>query len=225
MDTDVNHSLPDQEGTKNLTWSGPDINKLAGDFSSGVKFSPRVKSMMDQSRIELTAFINSLSSSATAAEFSPVVAVAEPPAALEKSVAVSASSADGEGTSPAAATRAPLPGNTLAADPVAAGDVRTPPPATFSAHLVVVSYGMADDSAVIAEPPYSSPAKNSFRASRDSSGEVFQGSETPASPILASEGAAQLYSSQRDDGCSSLEETTTSSPECEKLALHGKVHH
>jgi hypothetical protein len=62
MDTDVNHSLPAEEGSKNSTSSGPDINKLAGDFSSGVKFPPRVKSMMDQSRIELTAFINSLSS-------------------------------------------------------------------------------------------------------------------------------------------------------------------
>jgi hypothetical protein len=68
METNVAHSRHDQEGSKNATLNGPDINKLAGDFSSGVKFSPRVKHMMVQSKIKIAAFINSLAPSAIVAE-------------------------------------------------------------------------------------------------------------------------------------------------------------
>jgi hypothetical protein len=83
MDTDVTLNLQEQEGSKNAASNGPDINKLDGGFSSGVKFSPRVKLMMEQSRLELSAFINSLSSSAAAVECSQVVAAATPPAAVD----------------------------------------------------------------------------------------------------------------------------------------------
>jgi hypothetical protein len=68
METDVAHSRQDQEGSKNAASNGPDINKLARDFSSGVKFSPRVKHMMEQSKIEIAAFINSLAPSAVTVE-------------------------------------------------------------------------------------------------------------------------------------------------------------
>jgi hypothetical protein len=83
MDTDSTLNLQDQEGSKHSSTSGPDINKLAREFSSGVKFSPRVKLMMEQSRLEISAFIKSLSSSAAMAENYLETAAATPPAAVE----------------------------------------------------------------------------------------------------------------------------------------------
>jgi hypothetical protein len=78
METDIAHSRHDQDGAKNDASNGPDINKLAGDFSSGIKFSPRVKLMMEQSKIEIAAFIASLSPSAAMAEDLPNIAAASP---------------------------------------------------------------------------------------------------------------------------------------------------
>jgi hypothetical protein len=78
METDIAHSRHDQDGAKNDASNGPDINKLAGDFSSGVKFSPRVKLMMEHSKIEIAAFIASLSPAAAAAEDLPNIATASP---------------------------------------------------------------------------------------------------------------------------------------------------
>jgi hypothetical protein len=83
MDTDSTLNLEDQEGAKHSSTNGPDINKLAGEFSSGVKFSPRVKLMMEQSRLEISAFINLLSASAATAENSVETAAATPPAPME----------------------------------------------------------------------------------------------------------------------------------------------
>jgi hypothetical protein len=68
METDVAYSRHDQEGSKNAASNGPDISKLAGDFFSGVKFSPRFKHKMEQSKIKIAAFVNSLAPSAVAAE-------------------------------------------------------------------------------------------------------------------------------------------------------------
>jgi hypothetical protein len=76
METDVAHSRHEQDGSKNAASNGPDINKLAGGFSSGVKFSPRVKHMMEQSKIEIAAFINSLAPSAATVEEQPSIATA-----------------------------------------------------------------------------------------------------------------------------------------------------
>jgi hypothetical protein len=73
METDVAHSRQDQDGAKNVASNGPDINKLASDFSSGVKFSPRVKLMMEQSKIEIAAFIASLAPSDATAEELPTI--------------------------------------------------------------------------------------------------------------------------------------------------------
>jgi hypothetical protein len=83
MDTDATRNLQDQEGSKNSAANGPDVNRLAGEFSSGVKFSPRVKLMMEQSRVELSAFVKSLSSSAAAAEISQEVAATPAPPAVD----------------------------------------------------------------------------------------------------------------------------------------------
>jgi hypothetical protein len=71
METDAAHGRLDLDGAKNAASNGPDINKLAGEFSSGVKFSPRVKLMMEHSKIEIAAFIASLSPTAAAAEVTP----------------------------------------------------------------------------------------------------------------------------------------------------------
>jgi hypothetical protein len=78
METDVTHDRNVQDGAKNASSKGPDINKLVSDFSSGVKFSPKVKRMMEQSKIEIAAFIASLPSSAAAAEETPNCAAAPP---------------------------------------------------------------------------------------------------------------------------------------------------
>jgi hypothetical protein len=76
METDVAHNRHELNGSKNDASNGPDINKLAGDFSSGVKFSPRVKLMMEQSKKEIAIFINSLVPAAATAEEQQIVAAA-----------------------------------------------------------------------------------------------------------------------------------------------------
>jgi hypothetical protein len=76
METDVAHNRQELDGSKNDASNGPDINKLAGDFSSGVKFSPRVKLMMEQSKKEIAIFINSLVPSAATAGEQLIVAAA-----------------------------------------------------------------------------------------------------------------------------------------------------
>jgi hypothetical protein len=93
METDIAHSRHDLEGSKNAASNGPVINKLAGDFSSGVKFSPRVKHMMEQSKIEIAAFINSLAPSAVAAEKPLDVAAAS---MIDKQAACTANTAGAE---------------------------------------------------------------------------------------------------------------------------------
>jgi hypothetical protein len=105
MDTDSNLNLQDQVGANLSSASGPDINKLAEEFSAGVKFSPRVKLMMEQSRLEISAFIKSLAGSAAAAENSAETAAATPPAVATPPVvepAVSAAASDTVTVSPAA---------------------------------------------------------------------------------------------------------------------------
>jgi hypothetical protein len=119
MDTDSTPNLQDQEGANLSSASGPDINKLAGEFSAGVKFFPRVKLMMEQSRLEISALIKSLAGSAAVAENSAESADAALPAALTPPVvepAVSAAAANIVSVFPAAAppaSRARAPGTHL----------------------------------------------------------------------------------------------------------------
>jgi hypothetical protein len=116
MDTDSTPNLQDQEGANLSSASGPDINKLAGEFSAGVKFSPRVKLMMEQSRLEISALIKSLAGSAAVAENSAESADAASPAAMSPPVVepdVSAATANIVSVFPAAAptaSRASAPG-------------------------------------------------------------------------------------------------------------------
>jgi hypothetical protein len=103
MDTDTTLNFQDQEGANQSSASGPEINKLAGEFSSGVKFSPRVKQMMEQSRVEISAFIASL----TAAEENPAEMASATPPATAVAPAVSAAAAENSAEKAAATTPAP----------------------------------------------------------------------------------------------------------------------
>jgi hypothetical protein len=90
METDVAHNCHELNGSKSDASNGPDINKLAGEFSSREKFSPRVKLMMEQSKKEIAAFINSLVPAAATTENHPIV----PAAAGEAVCAESSAGAD-----------------------------------------------------------------------------------------------------------------------------------
>jgi hypothetical protein len=106
METDVAHSRHELDGSKPAASSGPDINKLAGDFSSGVNFSPRVKLMMEQSKKEIAIFINSLSPAAATVENQLNIAAA-PEAVACVDPGMLAAAADS--LSPVAATAGPMP--------------------------------------------------------------------------------------------------------------------
>jgi hypothetical protein len=244
METDVAHNLQDQEGSKNAASNGPDINKLAGYFSSGVKFSRRVKLMMEQSRIELSAFINSMSSSAAMAEDSQVVAAATPPAAQTASSAVNAAragectaanlhavvdmlaafydmSAAGAGDCPAVMPRASSAVSFPSAAPMAAeAAVKSLAPVTSATNDAAVGNDMVISRSVGAVP--ATPTKNSFHVSTESSEAILRGPKTPASPIISAKGAAHLSPSKTDDGCGSRETTETAPFGCEKSAPLGK---
>jgi hypothetical protein len=241
MDTDATLNLQDQEGSKNSATNGPNVNRLAGEFSSRVKFSPRVKHMMEQSRLELSAFIKSLSPSAAVAENTQEVdAVPSPttvdaqagpcatsgfgagcPAAATSAagdVATPASSA-GAGDSPAALPRTSSPASaSLVAPSVDSPAATTQGPAPSSIPAVAVSSAAVRDSQ--ATPTKNS--KNSFRTSAECAVEIFQGSGTPSSPILAVEGAAQLSPSKGAVGSGSLEISENAPSGCEKQAPLGK---
>jgi hypothetical protein len=156
MDMDATRNQQDQEGSKNSSANGPDVNRLAGEFSSGVKFSPRVKLMMEQSRIELSAFINSLSSSVAVAENSPIIAATPVPASVSSlSGAASGSGVD----SPAAAT----PVAEVSAAPVSLADAAMPALAAVPAQAGVapgfVSSAAASSANVLATATFSAGAE------------------------------------------------------------------
>jgi hypothetical protein len=155
MDTDSTLNLQDQDGSKHSSTSGPDINKLAGEFSSGVKFSPRVKLMMEQSRLEISAFIKSLSSSAAVAENSLETAATTPPAAVEAPAdsGVVATTEDG---SPAAT-------------PPASGDVRSTTRVVRAAGASAAGAGIAQD--VAATSPIAAVEKNAASCIVDAAAE------------------------------------------------------
>jgi hypothetical protein len=82
MDTDNSPSLVSIGEASKSTSNGPDVNKLASDFSLGVRFSPRVKMMMDQSRAKLRALADALSAASSAGAESPLLAANLPPAVV-----------------------------------------------------------------------------------------------------------------------------------------------
>jgi hypothetical protein len=145
MDTDSTLNLQDQEGANQSSTSGPEINKLAGEFSSGVKFSPRVKHMMEQSRLEISAFIASLSGTAAAAEKPAEKASTTTPV---PAVAPAASTAE---TAPAAVSSAAAwPASFCAvsvAEATAAG-AETLLDAAATPSAAAVEFGLADDAGI-----------------------------------------------------------------------------
>jgi hypothetical protein len=215
MDTDSTLNLQDQEGANHSSTSGPDINKLAGEFSSGVKFSPRVKLMMEQSRLEISAFINSLSASAAAAENSVEMAAATPPAPVEVpavSGAVTATEADFPAAAhPASgdvhscvvrAAEAPAAGTGIvqeaaAASPIAAVEFSSADDAavcsavaTLSAADAHISVGPVFDINAGASPAVASRAPSPVSAT--SAPPSGGGTPAPASPFHAAEADALL---------------------------------
>jgi hypothetical protein len=243
MDTDAASNQQGQEGSKNSSANGPDINRPAGEFSSGVRFSPRVKRMMEQSRIELSAFISSLSSSAAVAESPPLVAARPDPAPV--STPVSAASGSGD-DSPAAAMpvakamAAPASSPAAAAMPepaavsaqagaapsfeTSAAAAEVPAAAVFSAgaeKLPIVLPG--SPSCPSAAPSMPAAPTRSFRSSAENAGEVLRGSETPPSPILAAAGTDQLHPREGNIGLGSLEEPEATTTGNEKTATMGKT--
>jgi hypothetical protein len=80
MDTDISPNLESAGETSKSSTSGPDVNKLASDFTSSVRFSPRVKRMMEEARTELRALADALSGdNLTGVEF-PALDTAPPSA-------------------------------------------------------------------------------------------------------------------------------------------------
>jgi hypothetical protein len=148
MDVTQGHNAP--EGANSVSSKGPDINKLASDFSSGVKFSPRVKRMMEQSKIEIAAFIASLPTSAAAAEKMPKTAAASQVSTGSGSAPDAASppaTAGNRPSSPAMATESKISGTFASpASPVAAAQTQSFTPATA-----------ADDSAASAGSVHKDP--------------------------------------------------------------------
>jgi hypothetical protein len=239
METDVAPSRHDQEGSKNAASNSPDINKLAGDFSSGVKFSPRVKHMMKQSKIKIAAFINSLAPSAAVAEEQPNVAaasmvdteatcaasaagaenlVAAGQPAVEVQATLDTASAAEAGLCTAAANPAAVEAQAVPLAMSAAGaNFPAAPPRPATPADAAAAVGPRVEGAEL-----STPTKDSFRASSENSGTVLHGQKTPASPLYAAKETAPLSPITRDDGCISSKSSETSPAGREKGALLGK---
>jgi hypothetical protein len=243
METDVTHGRNVQDGANNASSKGPGINKLVSDFSSGVKFSPRVKRMMEQSKIEIAAFIASLPSSAAAAEETTYCAAA-PPASPGAGIVA-------ESGCPAAATEKRLLSAAATTEPnhaagSAAGAEKhdVPELLTAEAQRTPVSAAETEIAAVadvhdaagtlsppataVAAFPAASPAPSPvptsaaarpFRAYSDISGEVLQRQKTPSSPLGTAKETTSLSPIKGDDGCLSQKYPATSPTGCKKGAM------
>jgi hypothetical protein len=248
METDVAHGRNDQDGAKNASSKGPDINKLASDFSSGVKFSPRVKRMMEQSKIEIATFIAALPSAAAAAEESPNYAAASPalsgagivetgsPAAAagnrqisaattaeSSSVATSDARAENSAILEQLAVEAQMsPDSATEADLAAVADVHNEVE-TQTSSVPWRATGVAFSAA----PPELTPAPTAetdrpFRAYSDISGAVLQIQKMTSSPLGLAKETAPLSPITRDDGCFSQKSPATTPAGCKKGAVLGK---
>jgi hypothetical protein len=245
METDVAHNRHELDGSKNAASNGPDINKLVGDFSSGVKFSPRVKLMMEQSKKEIVVFINSLVPAAATAEdqllvpaasavvdcvetsagagilataadcLPPVAAAAEAMPPAVSSPPVSPPSANDAGADipcpvqPAGAQGVPafaVGAGETAVSPVtveapagsATGAAFSAATSSPSSHAAADMVGPKADG-----PSFTSPTKDSFRASSESSGTLLFGQKKDASTFIDAKKTAPLSPSARNNGSSS----------------------
>jgi hypothetical protein len=244
MDTDTSRNLQDQEKSKNSAANGPDVNRLAGEFSSGVKFSPKVKLMMEQSRVELSAFIKSLSTPTAAAEppqeaaamLAPVVALDETRAATGSEVVLPAAA-----ELPQEIAAMPAPVVTLgepcaatgseaffsAAAASAAGEAASPAfcaateycPTAVPGVLTSVSSAISSGASPAAYP---TKVPSSFHTSTEVTREILRRSETAPSPLLASAEANQISPIPGDTGLGSMEISSAAPLEGEKHASLGK---
>jgi hypothetical protein len=162
MDTDTTLNFQDQEGANQSSTSGPEINKLAGEFSSGVKFSPRVKQMMEQSRLEISTFIASLTAAAenpaemaAATPPAPAVAPAVSAAAAEKPAEKAAATTPAPAMASAVSAAAPAPAavSSAAARPAcvaeaSAAGAETLLDAAAAPSVAAIEFGLADDASI-----------------------------------------------------------------------------
>jgi hypothetical protein len=136
MDTDTSPNLESAGDTSKSSAAGPDINKLANDFSSGVRFSPRVKLMMERARTELTAMAAAFSGDSLAGVELPSLATAPlssiPAAAEVATMSMPSSANDATVSNFAAAARSSTPPASPGTDDVSAVGI-SPPPAVFPA--------------------------------------------------------------------------------------------
>jgi hypothetical protein len=249
MEIDVAHGRNDQDGAKNASSKGPDINKLASDFSSGVKFSPRVKRMMEQSKIEIAAFIAALPSTAATAEESPNNAAASPASSGAGIVAETGSPAAAAGNrqistaataeSSSAATSDAGAENNAVLEQLAVEAQMTPDSAAEADLAAMADVHdevetqtssvprRAAGAAFSAAPPELTPTPSAetarpFRAYSDISGAVLQRQKMTSSPLGVAKETAPLSPITRDDGCFSQKSPATTPAGCKKGAVLGK---
>jgi hypothetical protein len=231
MDTDSTLNLQDQEGANLSSTSGPDINKLAGEFSTGVKFSPRVKLMMEQSRLEISAFIKSLSGLAAVAEKSAETAAATSPAPVVEP-AISATASNTMTASPAAAHHASGARAAEAPSAGAGNSQDTAATAPFSAG----EFGPADN-AVVCSDAATIPAAEAHisvdpalhsSAGDSSAGTLWERSPAPKTSTPLSGGGFPAHESAETDSAAAGVTTADSQKssfhfpsESEGKVLHG----
>jgi hypothetical protein len=128
-------------------------------FSSGVKFSPRVKLMMDQSRAELRALTEALSAADTAAAGSPLLAAVDLPLAdspvVAGVVAMSCAQPISEGPSPSSSVAEPSPMqrvNEATISAIATVAAGSPSPAVVALPLAYFATAAGDAATTYARP-------------------------------------------------------------------------
>jgi hypothetical protein len=227
MDTDISPSLETAGEASKSSVSGPDVNKLASDFSSGVRFSPRVKKMMEQARAELRTLADSFSGASSTGAESPMLEAVPPPAAAAAAEAAAtdmlppADDATAAGIAASASVCA-SPASPGVADVAAAA--RTPPRAVFPAVAETTEpacarppgFAVATAAARTPSPAdfcaaaeaTGATAVSTFRVPQGSAGELLLSEEKTPHLVHAEEKTDKLSPSQGNYGRRGAEKAT-----------------
>jgi hypothetical protein len=224
MDTDISPSLESAGETSKSLASGPDVNKLASDFSSGVRFSPRVKKMMEQARAELRALVDAFSGDSFMGAEPPMLDAVPPPAAAATAVLPPANAAAATEIAASASVCA-SPASPGLAEVTAAA--RTPPPTVFpvAAETTAPACTRPPGLAVVAAavrttPPADFPATaeatgtaattaSTFRVPQGSMGEFLPREEKTPRLVYAEEKTDKISPSQGNYGRRGVEMSAT----------------
>jgi hypothetical protein len=234
MDTEISPSLESAGEASKSSASGPDVNKLASDFSSGVRFSPRVKKMMEQARAELRALADAFSGASSTGAESPTLDAIPPPAAAAEAEAASTAMlppADVAAVTETAASASIRASSALPRLADVAAAARTPPSAIFPAAAETIAPACARPPrlAVVAAaartpPPADFPAvaeatvatanapdtaTNTFCVPQDSAGEFLSREEKTPHLVYAEEKTDKLSPSQGNYGRRGVEKSAT----------------